>query len=237
MQEKGAHPKKKITAPKKMIRLEEISFNYGTGRGMVLDDVSIDIPVGSLVGFVGPTGVGKSIAVDILAGLLVPQKGGLWVDNFRVMPWQLAEWRRQVSYLPQNFFLLDDTVEENIGLGSHVSGTQKTKVERAARAAHIHDFIQTLPHGYYEELGERGIRLSGGQRQRLGLARALYSKSPVLLLDEPTSALDPETEAGILDTICELKGLHTIVLITHRERAWQRCDVIYRFHSSKVLRS
>lgn len=220
--------------PQRLIELKNVTYSYGTGRNPALQDVSFSIPVGSFVGFVGSTGAGKSTAVDILAGLLIPQSGGLWVDGRLLTATELVSWRKHLAYLPQHFYLLDASVEENIALGSTDSRVCLERVEEAARAAHIHDFIKTLPKGYREPMGERGVRLSGGQRQRLGLARALYSRAPVVLLDEPTSALDPITEAGILDTIVELKGRHTIVLITHRETAWKRCDRIFRFTAGRV---
>jgi len=224
-----------LSPPHKVIELRDVSFRHEESREWALCQAHIAIPVGSLVAFVGPTGSGKSTAVDILAGLLVPQEGGLWVDGTLLAPERLPAWRRHLAYLPQNFYLLDATARENIALGSSEAEVDQSRVEEAARAAHLDGFIRSLPLGYRQPLGERGVRLSGGQRQRLGLARVLYSKAPVLLLDEPTSALDPETESGILDTISELKGRHTIVLITHREGAWQRCDLVYRFASGKVF--
>lgn len=225
---------RQVAAPRKSMALREVSFRHEEERGWALQGVSLEIPVGSLVALVGSTGAGKSTAVDILAGLLVPQQGAVWVDGRPLAPEELSGWRRQLAYLPQNFYLLDASVEENIALGSSELMVDRQRVQAAAAAAHIDDFVRSLPRGYGETLGERGVRLSGGQRQRLGLARALYSQAPVLLLDEPTSALDPITEAGILDTIVELKGRHTIVLITHRETAWKRCDRIFRFTAGRV---
>ena len=220
--------------PQVAIRLCQVSFRHDQSRGWALHDVDVEIPVGSLVAWVGSTGAGKSTAVDILAGLQIPQNGGVVVDGRLLLPGQLASWRYQLAYLPQHFYLLDASVEENIALGSRELSIDRRRVEEAAQAAHIDDFIKTLPRGYLEPLGERGVRLSGGQRQRLGLARVLYSRAPVILLDEPTSALDGTTEAGILATLAELKGSHTILVITHRESVWKYCDRVYRFEKGRV---
>ena len=223
-----------IPPPKKSIALRDVHFSHQQDRDWAIRIDEIKIKTGSMVAFIGPTGAGKSTTVDILAGLEIPQSGGLWVDGRLLEKKQLPSLRIHISYLPQNFYLLDASVEENIALGSHDSFLDKKRAREAARAAHIDDFVLSLPRGYAELLGERGVRFSGGQRQRLGLARALYSGAPILVLDEPTSALDPETEAGILETLAELRGRHTIILITHRESAWKQCDEIYFFKAGTV---
>lgn len=213
--------------PVESVELRHISYGYGAGRSRALKNLSICVPAGSLTAIIGPTGAGKSTAVDILAGLLVPEEGGVWVDGREISPSEFPAWRRQLAYLPQHPYLLDASVRDNIALGSHGLKIDQERVVEAARSAQIDKFIRTLPLGYDEPMGERGVRLSGGQRQRLGLARALYSRAPVLLLDEPTSALDMRTESEIMETLLEIKGKHTIVLVTHRETAWRRCDIVY----------
>ncbi|ERI52243.1 hypothetical protein N878_05325 [Pseudomonas sp. EGD-AK9] len=208
-----------MLAPQREIRLEGIRFAYpATPDKPVLDDFNLVIPANSSVGIVGKSGAGKSTVMDLLLGLLSPQAGTLSVDGVPVSAANLANWQRAVGYVPQHIYLSDASVAENIAFGVPPGKIDRAAVERAARAAQIHDFVvHELPDGYDTFVGERGIRLSGGQRQRIGIARALYRDPPVLLLDEATSALDAGTAKELSRDIMDMSSSKTIVFISHQE--------------------
>lgn len=215
-------------APRREIRLERICYAYpATPETPVLHDFDLVIEAGASVGITGKSGAGKSTLMDILLGLLQPQGGSLRVDGVPVTAENVASWQRAIGYVPQHIYLADASALENIAFGIPRAKIDRQAVERAARAAQIHDFIDSeLPDGYETRLGDRGIRLSGGQRQRIGIARALYASPPVLLLDEATSALDTETEKALNEAILGLSGKKTIVMITHRESNLRHCQQI-----------
>lgn len=163
--------------------------------------------------------------MDVLLGLLQPQLGTLSIDGVAVDEGNVAAWQRAIGYVPQHIFLLDASVAANIAFGVPEHKIDMAAVERAARAAQLHDFIVgELANGYETEVGERGIRLSGGQRQRVGIARALYRDPPVLFFDEATSALDAQTEEALNDAIRGVSGSKTIVVIAHKEASLRECD-------------
>jgi len=210
------------------IRLEGIRYAYPSApEKQVFDGFDLAIPVNSSVGIVGKSGAGKSTLMDILLGLLQPQAGTMSVDGVTVTVDNVAEWQRAIGYVPQHIYLSDASVVENIAFGVHRDAIDMKAVERAARAAQIHDFVVSeLPDGYGTQVGDRGIRLSGGQRQRIGIARALYRDPPVLLMDEATSALDSETEESINQAIGRLSGNKTIIIIAHKESSLRHCHRI-----------
>jgi ABC-type multidrug transport system fused ATPase/permease subunit len=210
------------------IRLEHIRYAYPAKPDTpVLDSFNLVIEANTSIGIVGKSGAGKSTLMDILLGLLQPQDGTLSVDGVVVTAENAANWQRAIGYVPQHIYLADDSVLENIAFGVPREKVDMRAVERAARAAQIHDFIiNELPDGYETNIGDRGIRLSGGQRQRLGIARALYSDPPVLLMDEATSALDTQTEDALNKAIRTLSGSKTIVVIAHKESSLKFCHQI-----------
>jgi ABC-type multidrug transport system fused ATPase/permease subunit len=212
--------------PQREIRLEKIGYAYPSApEKPVLKDFDLLIEANSSVGIVGKSGAGKSTLMDILLGLLRPQAGTLLVDDVPVTAGNVAAWQRAIGYVPQHIYLADASVTENIAFGVPPQEVDHAAVERAARAAQIHDFVVTeLPQGYATQVGDRGIRLSGGQRQRIGIARALYRDPPVLFMDEATSALDGETEEAINEAIRALTGNKTIVVIAHKEASLRYCD-------------
>jgi len=165
--------------------------------------------------------------MDLLLGLLSPQAGTLSVDGVAVTDSNVAKWQRSIGYVPQHIYLADASVAENIAFGVNKETIDMHAVDRAARAAQIHEFVvNDLPKGYATVVGERGIRLSGGQRQRVGIARALYRDPPVLLFDEATSALDGETEEAVNEAIRRLSGGKTIVVIAHNESSLRYCNQV-----------
>jgi ATP-binding cassette, subfamily B, bacterial PglK len=217
------------------ISLERVSFRYAEGP-WVLQEVNLRIPARHSVAIVGPTGSGKSTLIDLLIGLHRPSMGGIRVDGVPIDGPQLRAWQRQIGYVPQLIFLLDDTVTRNIALGVPDEEIDPARVRAAAALAQVDRFIEAqLEHGYQTVIGERGVRLSGGQRQRIGIARALYHDPAVLVLDEATSALDGETERAVFDAIASLAGEKTIILIAHRLATVQACDTVYLLEGGRIV--
>ncbi len=182
----------------------------------MLRGIDLAIPAHRTVGFVGRTGSGKSTLIGLILGVLRPTAGRIAVDGVTLDAGTLPLWQNRIGYVPQDVFLVDDSVSANIALGVPAAEIDPAAVERAARIAEIHDVIAALPEGYATRVGERGTRLSGGQRQRLGIARALYHDPDVIVFDEATSALDQETEAAVMTAIDRLAGTRTILMIAHR---------------------
>ena len=189
----------------KQIVLNNICYNYPNSSRTALQDVTINIPARTTVGLVGTTGSGKTTTVDIILGLLEPQKGTLEIDGQIISQANVRSWQKLIGYVPQHIYLSDDTIAANIAFGLETKMINQKLVEKAARVANLHNFvIDELPKQYDTIIGERGIRLSGGQRQRIGIARALYNNPKVLILDEATSALDNQTEEAVMDAVNNL---------------------------------
>ncbi|HWP20813.1 MAG TPA: ABC transporter ATP-binding protein [Burkholderiaceae bacterium] len=214
--------------PQREIRLQGIRYSYPNApHRPALDGADLVIPANTSLGIAGKSGAGKSTLMDVLLGLLIPQAGTFTVDGVPITAENVADWQRSIGYVPQHIYLTDASVAENIAFGIPKDQIDMSAVERAARAAQIHDFIvQDLPHGYDTRVGDRGVRLSGGQRQRVGIARALYRDPPVLLMDEATSALDGATETAVNKAIQQLSGQKTIVVIAHRGGSLKSCSGI-----------
>ncbi|MCI5195701.1 MAG: ATP-binding cassette domain-containing protein, partial [Candidatus Electrothrix sp. AW5] len=182
-------------------------------------------------------GGGKSTLLDVIMGLLVPTQGKLLVDGEEIDFYNMKAWQKNIAHVSQTIFLSDGSLLENIAFGVPVEDIDKEQVEKAARLAQIHDFIETLPDGYQTLIGERGVRLSGGQRQRIGIARALYKEASVLVLDEATSALDDTTEKSVMGAINSLDNKLTILMIAHRLSTLERCDKIVKLDKGTLLLS
>lgn len=221
---------------RRQLQLVDIVYRYpGSERG-ALERLNLSIEAGTTVGLVGATGAGKTTAVDVILGLLEPQEGELRVDGVAVGASNRRAWQRGLGYVPQQIFLIDDSVANNIALGVPPKQLDMAAVERAARIANLHDFVQQeMPEGYATLVGERGVRLSGGQRQRIGIARALYHDPSVLILDEATSALDNLTERAVMDAVNNLGGAKTIVMIAHRLSTVRDCDTIFVLEKGRCL--
>lgn len=219
------------------LRLEQVSYTYPGASESALRDVTLTIPHQGSVAFVGSTGAGKTSLADVILGLLSPDSGVLKVDGVALNDDNLRGWQANVGYVPQEIYLRDDTVAANIAFGVPPEEIDFDAVERAARTAHIHDFILELPQGYETVTGERGVRLSGGQRQRIGIARALYHDPEVLVLDEATSALDTTTEAAVHQAITEVAAAKTVIVIAHRLATVRRCDQLYLLEKGRIISS
>ena len=210
------------------ISLENIVFRYKDRPEPVLKGVSLSIKANTTIGIVGSTGSGKTTTLDIFLGLLEPESGRLLIDGVPISKENVRAWQANIGYVPQQIMLMDDTVERNIAFGIPDDKVDREKVIRAARLAHLHDFIEKeLEKGYETEIGEKGVRLSGGQRQRIGIARALYHEPSVLVLDEATSALDNITENVIMEAIHTLSKEKTILMVAHRLTTVRECDWIF----------
>ena len=217
------------------IVLKDLHYQYPNSSRTTVKDVNINIPISSTVGIVGTTGSGKTTIVDIILGLLQAQKGSLEVDNIIIDKSNCVAWQRSIGYVPQEIFIADDTLEANIAFGVDKKDVNIESVKRAAKIAHLHEFvINELPHQYQTTVGERGIRLSGGERQRIGIARALYRNPKVLILDEATSALDNITEDSVMRKINQLGDNKTIIMIAHRLSTVKECDIIFLMDNGKI---
>ena len=218
------------------ITLENIYYQYPGADNNALQNISLIIPCGKTIGFIGTSGAGKSTLVDLILGLLEPTQGIVKVDDINLHR-HLRSWQNQIGYVPQSIYLTDDTIASNIAFGVSLDNIDESALRRALQAAQLESFVDSLPDGLNTIVGERGVRLSGGQRQRIGIARALYHNPSVLVLDEATSALDYQTEKGVMEAIHALQGQKTILIIAHRLSTVAHCDMLYRFHNGQIVDS
>ena len=221
---------------KNKIELSNLGFRYGIDTPWVLKDINLSITKGSSVGFIGATGSGKSTLLDIVMGLLPPSEGKVMTDQQIINDHNRKSWQYHIAHVPQNIYLSDGTIEENIAFGILRENIDHNRIEKVAKQAHISDFIKEWKDGYQTIVGERGVRLSGGQRQRIGIARALYKKADVLIFDEATSSLDNVTEQAIMKEIEELDGELTILIIAHRLTTLKGCDKIVEINKDKTIK-
>lgn len=215
------------------VELREISFSYPQSSKKILDKVSLTIDRGKFVGIIGESGSGKTTLVDIILGLLKPCSGDVYVDGIRIED-DMPGWLRHIAYIPQQIFLLDSDIRENVAFGIEDKEIDDDRVWDAISEAQLLDFVREQPDSIYTQVGEGGIRLSGGQRQRIGIARALYNDPDFLFFDEATSALDEETEMAVMESINYIKGKKTIIIITHRLKTLSGCDIIYRIADGNI---
>ena len=217
------------------IKLQNITYAYPNTETLIFDHADMEIPVGNAVGIVGSSGAGKTTVVDILLGLLELKSGVMYADDANIKE-NYRGWLRNIGYIPQMIFMLDDTILKNVAFGIPAEKINMDQVWHVLKEAQLDEFVKSLPMGLETGIGERGIRLSGGQRQRIGIARALYNDPEVLILDEATSALDNDTEAAIMDSINRLHGKKTLVIIAHRLQTIEKCDMVYRVENGQVNR-
>ncbi len=215
---------------KSAIHLNQLSFSYGDQ--LVLHGASLTIPVGRVTAIIGPSGAGKTSIADLLIGLVRPQAGDVWIDDVPLSEVDLKGWRQMVGYVPQETFLLHESVLVNVTLGDPDLTT--ADVESALQAAGAWEFVAALPEGIHTAVGERGARFSGGQRQRIAIARALVHKPQFLILDEATASLDPESEAAICTTVQQLRGAMTILIISHQPALLRVADTVYHLEGGTV---
>lgn len=221
---------------KNAISFDNVHFYYGNTGPWVLNGINLVIPKGARIGFVGSTGSGKSTALDLLMGLLEPTQGKILVDGQPISHMLQRAWQRSIAHVPQNIFLADSSVAENIAFGIPPDQIDHDRVHKAAEQAKLAEFIESRPGGYGAIVGERGVRLSGGQRQRIGIARALYKRASVLIFDEATSALDNETERAVMQAIESLSENLTILIIAHRLTTLKNCTQIVELGDGGIKR-
>ena len=227
---------KDIMPLNKTITLNNINYNYPNSSRTTLRNIHLTIPAKKTVGFIGQTGCGKTTTVDIILGLLEPQKGTLEIDGKVITKNNIRSWQSSIGYVPQHIYLSDDTIAANIAFGLDSKDIDHQLVERSSKIADLHQFvINDLPNQYQTVIGERGVRLSGGQRQRIGIARALYRNPKVLILDEATSALDNQTEKAVMDAVNNLSNDITIILIAHRLNTVKNCDIIFKLDKGELI--
>jgi ATP-binding cassette, subfamily B, bacterial PglK len=215
------------------LELKQVTYTYPSATDPALKDISLTIQRGESVGFIGTSGAGKSTLVDILLGLLTPDRGEVRVDGEDIQH-ALRNWQDQIGYVPQSIFLTDDTLARNVAFGLSNAQIDEAAVWQAIRAAQLEEFVHSLPQGLNTMVGERGVRLSGGQRQRIGISRALYHNPAVLVLDEATSSLDTVTEHGVMEAVSALRGSKTVIVVAHRLSTVEQCDRLYRLERGQI---
>jgi ABC-type multidrug transport system fused ATPase/permease subunit len=215
------------------IKLNDVSFRYPNQEEYSVKDVTLTIPIGKSVAFIGESGAGKTTIVDIILGLFQPEKGRILVDSKNLSDQKLL-WQRKIGYIPQSIFLTDDTIRGNVAFGVASEQIDDKEIWRALEQAQLSKFVEALPDKLETNVGERGVRLSGGQRQRIGIARALYHNPEILFMDEATSALDNETEKEIMKAIDGLKGEKTLIIIAHRLTTIENCDIVFKINKGQL---
>ncbi len=222
------------------VTLENVYFRYSNNQDYVLKNINLEIKNGQRIGFIGSTGSGKSTIIDIIMGLLKPNKGKVLIDGKDIFDKEneklLINWRNSIAHVPQNIFLLDCTVAENIAFGENLNSIDMDNIEIASKKASIDNFIKKLNQGYSSNVGERGVQLSGGQLQRIGIARALYRNSNILVFDEATSALDSKTEQKIINNVNKLLDEKLLIMISHRYSTLENCDYIFKIENGTLLK-
>ena len=223
---------------KNKIVLSNISFKYISSKNLILKDINLTINKGDRVGIIGKTGSGKSTLADIIMGLLMPSKGNLINDENIIsnkgLTKKLLQWRLAISHVPQQIFLSDSTIAENIAFGIERKNIDLDRVKKAAEIAQINTFIDSTKNNYFTEIGENGLKLSGGQRQRLGIARALYRRSQIIIFDEATSALDAKTESEVINALNNLNNDLTLIIVAHRLSTIKKCNRIIKFSDNRI---
>lgn len=228
-----ANPNTTQISLKKEIELSNITFAYPNTDKKIFDNAKMKIPVGKSIGVVGASGAGKTTIVDVLLGLLELQGGTITSDGANIFD-NYGAWLSHVGYIPQTIYMLDDSIRNNIAFGVKEEDIEDARVWEVLEQAQMKNFVEELPDKLDSQIGERGVRISGGQRQRLGIARALYHNPELLIFDEATSALDNDTETAIMEAIDTLHGQKTMVIIAHRLRTIENCDMIYEVSGGKI---
>ncbi|WP_313893767.1 ABC transporter ATP-binding protein [Psychrobacillus sp.] len=216
------------------IELKNVYYRYSNQSNYNIQNVSLQIPIGSSVAFIGTSGAGKTTIVDIILGLLEPEKGTVLIDG-KNLKTELSLWQKKIGYIPQTIYLSDDSIRHNVAFGIDDKEIDDAAVWRAIEDAQMKEFIEEMPDKLDTFVGERGVRLSGGQRQRIGIARALYHDPEILFLDEATSALDNDTEKEIMKAINQLKGQKTLIIIAHRLSTIENCDIVFEMEAGRLI--
>lgn len=215
------------------ILLDKVSYKYPNTEKWILDKINMEIPIGKSVGIMGPSGSGKTTAVDVLLGLLKMDNGKISCGGVDIFE-NYGDWLSHIGYIPQSIFLTDEAIRENVAFGVAPDEIDDNRVWEVIKEAQLTEYVEGLDDGIYTPIGDRGVRMSGGQRQRLGIARALYHNPEILVFDEATSALDTDTETAIMEAIDSFHGRKTLIIIAHRLRTIENCDIILKVDEGKV---
>ena len=218
------------------IKVEQLYYKYPNTEKYIFENARMQVPYGKSVGIMGPSGAGKTTVVDIMLGLLRVESGTITCDGVNVLE-HYGQWLANIGYISQTINMVDDTIRANIAFGVDVDDIDDARVWQVLEEAQLADFVRNLPNGINTVIGERGVRISGGQRQRVGIARALYHDPEILILDEATSALDNDTEAAIMEAIENFHGRKTMLIIAHRLKTIENCDIIYKVENGKITES
>ena len=216
------------------IVIKNAYFKYQGTEDYIIDNLSLKIKKGEAIGIIGGSGAGKTTLVDLIVGMHTLSKGQILLDDSPIND-DLRTWLSRICYLPQNTFLIDDSIENNICLAIHPNLINKTKLNEVLKATQLDDFVDSLPDGIHTNVGEEGIKISGGQKQRIAMARALYYDRTIIIMDEGTSSLDKNTENAILEQINLFKGERTFIVIAHNLSTLKYCDYIYEIHHGKIV--
>ncbi len=219
----------------KYLKVDNVSFSYNNIPQKTLEDININIPFGASVGIIGPSGSGKSTLIDLIMGLINPDKGKITVDGVDIHKNKIS-WQKNIGYVAQSIYMTDDSIKNNIAFGLEDEDIDVNLVQNAIKLAQLDDLIKSLPNGIHTSMGERGIRLSGGQLQRIGIARALYYNPSILILDEATSSLDIDTERKIMTDVLSLRKDKIIIIITHRISTIENCELIYKIENGNLIK-
>ena len=215
------------------ISIKNISFKYPNTSSKILDNLNLEIPIGSTIGIVGESGIGKTTLINIILGLIDPLKGNIEVNGININK-NVENWQKQIGYVPQDTFLIDDTIRKNIALAIPEDEINDEKIKKVIKEAKLEKFVNGLPDNFNTKVGEFGDRLSGGQRQRIAIARSLYNDPKILIFDEFTNFLDSSTEKEIIDEVNAFKRKKTIIMITHRHSTLDKCDKIYKIDKQGI---
>ncbi len=218
------------------VEIKNLSFKYPNTEKYIVEHAEMTVPIGKSIGIMGPSGAGKTTVVDIILGLLQPQEGEVLCDGQNVFE-HYTGWLHNIGYIPQTINLINDSIRANVAFGVEEGEISEKRVWEVLEEAQMKEFVEGLPEGLETNIGERGVRLSGGQRQRIGIARALYHDPELLILDEATSALDNDTEAAIMEAIDNFHGKKTMLIIAHRLKTIENCDMIYKVDGGKVTQT
>lgn len=218
------------------IDIQHLTYHYPNTAKPALENISLSLKKGESIGLIGKSGAGKTTLVDVILGLLIPERGDIQVDGVSIYQ-NTRSWQHLIGYIPQSIFLADDTIERNIAFGVPDQLIDQDKLQKSITDAQLTELVEQLPYGIKTEVGERGVRLSGGQRQRVGIARTLYHEREILVLDEATSALDNETERLVSEAIQTLAKTKTLIVIAHRLSTVEHCDRIYLMEKGRVIQS
>lgn len=226
-----------VISPKFLIDrivFENLNYCYPKSSTAVLKNINLVIPKGSITGIIGASGSGKSTLINLLVGLLIPDSGVIKVDGEVLNATNIFGWRINIGYVSQQVYLSDSSIVENIAFGLDLASISLERIAEVIKETQLEELINSLPEGYYTNVGERGVQLSGGQQQRIGIARALYNDPEVIILDEATSALDIKTEESVMQAVNYLKNKKTIIIVTHRLTTLKECDSIYEIKQGGI---